>query len=132
VSELVNPNDYGKFLDEILGLDQKIRYVAIYDGKYHAKFKDELLGFFKEKEIKLSFSEAKKKWAIRKQMGLKIGEPRFAMAQYGKINRITFPIGKDGVLVVTTDLYIDVNKLVDNIEEIRRAFEFNLPGFFYR
>ena len=132
MSELVNPNDFGKFLDEILGLDQKIRYVAIYDGKYHAKFKDELLGFFKEKEIKLSFYEAKKNWTARKQMGLKVGEPRFTMVQHGKINRIVFPFGKDGVVVVTTELYIDVNKLVDNIEEIHQSFEFNLPGFFYR
>ena len=132
MSKLVSNTDYGKFLDEILGLDQKIRYVAIYDGKYHAKFKDELLGFFKEEEIKLSFSESKKKWITRKQMGLKVGEPRFTLAQFGKINRIVFPIGKDGVVVVTTDLYIDVNKLVDNIAEIRGDLEYNLPGFFYR
>ena len=132
VSELVNSNDYGKFLDEVLGLDQKVRYVAIYDGKYHAKFKDELLGFFKEAEIRLSLSEAKKKWTTRKQMELKAGEPRFTMVQDGKINRIVFPIGKDGVVVVSTELYIDVNKLVDNIAEIHGALEYKLPGFFYR
>jgi len=132
MSELVNTNVYGQFLDEILGLDQKIKYAAIYDGKYHAKFKDEVKGFFKEEQIKLSFSETKKQWAFRKQMDFKIGEPRFTMAQYGKINRITFPIGKEGVIVVSTELHMDVNKLVDNIIEIRQAFEFNLPGFFYR
>jgi len=132
VSELVHANGYGIFLDEILGLDQKIRYAAIFDGKYHAKFKNEIMGFFKEAEIKSSFYEAKNKWISLTQIGFKIGEPRFTMSQYGKINRISFPVGKDGIIVVTTDLYIDVNKLVDNIMEIHKTLEYNLPGFFYR
>ncbi len=131
MSELVNPSDYGKFLDEILALDKKIRQAAIYDGKYHGKFK-ETAGFFKEKEIKSSFTLAKNQWTRRKNMGFKIGEPRFTMSQYGKVNRITFPISKESVIVVTTDLNIDVNKLVDNIIGIHHTFEFNLPGFFYR
>ena len=130
MSELVHRKNYGKLLDEILSLDQNIRYAAIYDGKYHAKFKDEVMGFFKEEEIKSSFSEAKKKWNLTKQLSFKIGEPRFTMAQYGKINRISFPVGKDGIILVVTELYIDVNKLVDDIIEIRDTLEFNLLGFF--
>lgn len=119
MSELVNPKEYGKFFDEILGFDQKIRSVSTYDGKYHAKFKDEFMGFFKEEEIKFSFSEAKRQWAIHEQMDLKAGEPRFTMSQHGKINRIVFPLGKDCIVVVTTELYIDANKLVDKIVQIR-------------
>ena len=132
LSELVNTQDYGKFLDEILALDPKIIHVAIYDGRYHAKFKNETSGFFKEEEIKTSFSHAKNQWTCRKNIGCKIGEPRFTMSQYGKINRITFPISKECVIVVTTELHLDVNKFVDNIVDVRRAFEFSLPGFFYR
>lgn len=129
VSELLNPREYGKFFDEILGLDQKILSVAIYDGKYHAKFKDQFLGFFKEGEIKFSFTEAKQKWTIREQMGMKADEPRFTMSQHGKINRLVFPIGNVGIVVITTELYIDANKLVDRIMAIRELLEYSWPDF---
>ena len=130
MSELVNPKEYGKFFDEILGLDPKIRSVGIYDGKYHAKFKNQFGGLVKDEEIKFSFSEAKQKWEIREQMDLNAGEPRFTMSQRGKINRLVFSIGKDGIVVITTELYIDANKLVDKIVAIRGLFQYNLTSFF--
>jgi len=44
------------------------------------------------------------------------------MAQYGKVNRIIIPLGQEGVILVTTELDVDVNKLVDSIIEIRTRF----------
>lgn len=44
------------------------------------------------------------------------------MAQYGKVNRITIPLGKEGVILVTAELAVDVKKLVDSIIEIRTRF----------
>jgi hypothetical protein len=55
-------------------------------------------------------------------MSLKIGDPKFAMAQYGKINRITIPLENDGVILVTTEIGIDINKLVTGIIQIRNKF----------
>ena len=55
-------------------------------------------------------------------MSFKIGSPKFAMAQYGKVNRITIPLGQEGVILVTTELAVDVKKLVDSIIEIRTRF----------
>ena len=55
-------------------------------------------------------------------MSFKIGEPKFAMAQYGKVVRITISCGDRGVILVTTELDVDVNELVDRIIEIRTRF----------
>jgi len=129
MSELINQENYGKFLDKVLEVDQKIRYVAIYDGKIHAKFRDGIQGYFKQEEIESSLAEAQKRWDYRKRMGLRIGEPRFAMAEYGKVNRITFPLGDEAVILVTTELDVYVNKLVDEIIEIRHNLENNVYGF---
>ena len=129
MSELVNQENYEKFLDKVLDLDQKIRYVAIYDGKIHSKFRDGIQGYFKQGEIELSLSEAQKRWDFRKKMSFRIGEPRFAMAEYGKVNRITFPLGDDAVILVTTEVDVYVNKLVDKIIEIRHNLENNVYGF---
>jgi len=44
------------------------------------------------------------------------------MAQYGKVIRITIPLGNGGVILVTTELDVDVNKIVEEIIEIRTKF----------
>jgi len=126
VSEQVGKIDYGEFFDQALAIDEHIRFVAIYDSKFHAKFRNGIEGYFKEKEIKSSLSEAQNRWSFRKKMSFKIGEPKFAMAQYGKVNRITIPLDKEGVILVTSELDVDINKLVDGIIEVRTRFFGNL------
>jgi len=121
LSELKSPVDYGKFFDQVINLDRNVRFAAIYDGHLNAKFRSGIEGYFKEEEIKSSMSEALDRWASRKKLSFKIGEPKFAMAKYGKVNRITLPLGNDGIILVTTELDIDVNKLTDEIIEIRTS-----------
>ena len=44
------------------------------------------------------------------------------MAQYDKIIRITIPLDSEGIILVTTELDVDVNKLVEKIIEVRTRF----------
>ena len=132
MSELISHTDCEEFFDQVLALDKKIRYVAIYDGEYHAKFQDGIQGYFKEDEIKSSLVEAQSRWAYRKKMSFTVGVPRFAMAQYAKVNRITFPLGTDGVILVTTELGVDIEKLVDKIIEFRYPLNINVTGLYTR
>ncbi len=132
MSELESPVEYGKFFDEVIKLDESIRYAAIYDGQLNAKFKNGVQGYFKDEEIKSSLSEAQKRWAFRKKLSFKIGEPKFAMAEYAKVNRITFPLDNDGIILVTTELGVDVSKLVDKIIEIRYSLNNKVAGFYTR
>ena len=122
MSELVNYSEYGEFFNQVLGLDQNIRFVAIHDGQFKAKYRIETIGYFEDEEIKASLSEAQNRWDSRKKLSFKIGEPKFAMAQYGKINRITIPLGNEGVILVTTELGVDIDKLVDGIIDARSKF----------
>ncbi len=50
MSELISQSECKNFFEDVLKLDEKIRYVAIYDGEYHAKFRDGVQGYFKEEE----------------------------------------------------------------------------------
>ena len=122
MSELVNYSEYGEFFNQVLGLDQNIRFVAIHDGQFKAKYRTETIGYFEDEEIKSSWSEAQSRWDSRKKLSFKIGEPKFAMARYGKINRITIPLGNEGVILVTTELGVNVDKLVDGVVESRSKF----------
>ena len=67
-------------------------------------------------------SKAQRRWDSRKKMSFKIGEPKFAMAQYGKVNRITIPLDNDGLILITTEIDVDIIQLVDNVIEVRDSF----------
>jgi len=129
MTEKVSPGEYEKFFDKVLKLDENIRFVAVYDGQLNAKFKEGIQRFFTDEEIKSSLTEAQNRWAFRKKMSFKIGEPKFAMAEYAKVNRITFPLGNEAVILVTTELGVDVSKLVDKVIEIRYSLENKVYGF---
>ncbi len=122
MAELIGHIEYGKFFDQVIKLDKSVRFVAIYDGQFHAKFRSGIHGYFQEEEIKESLSKAQKRWDSRKKMSLKIGEPKFAMAQYDKVSRITICLDNYGIILVTTEIDVDVNKLVDGIIDIRARF----------
>ena len=121
MSELASSVDYTKFFDQVMKLDPNIRLVAIYDGQFKAKLKDGIQRYFEDEEIKSTLSEAQKRWDSRNQMSLKVGDPKFAMAQYGKVNRITIPLD-DGVILMTTELDVDINELTDKVIETRIRF----------
>ena len=122
MSKLVNKIDYETFLDEAMKLDPNIRLVAIYDGQFKAKFREGVKRYFEDEEIKSSLNEAQNRWASRKKLSFKIGKPKFAMAQYGKVNRITISQGDDGIILMTTELDVDINELVDKVIETRIRF----------
>ena len=62
MSELISYIEYGKFFDEVLRLDKNIRFVAIHDGQFKAKYRTETIGYFEDGEIKSSLSEAQSRW----------------------------------------------------------------------
>lgn len=115
MSNLINL-DYGKFFDEILHLHRKIKFVAIYDGHFSAKFRDDD-EIFRKHEIKASLYKAQQRWDFCKNQSFKTVVPKFAMTQDGKVNRLTIPIG-DGVILLTVGLDVDVNELTDRVLEM--------------
>ncbi len=121
MSKLVSNIDYGKFFDGVMKIDPNIRSVAIYDGQFKAKLRNGVQRYFEDEEIKSLLVEAQNRWDFRKKMSFKIGAPKFAMAQYGKINQITIPLD-DGVILLTTELDVDINELADKVIETRVRF----------
>jgi hypothetical protein len=110
MSELISVNKYGEFFDQVLDLDRKIRFTAIHDGRFKGKYQKGIDGYFSDNEIKSSLIEAQDRWDSRKKLSYRIGNPKYAMAKYGKINRITIPLGDDGLILVTTELDVEIEK----------------------
>lgn len=112
--------NYEKMCDEILDLNQNIRYAAVYDyGELHDKVRPGVKSHLSREETETSLSQAIYRWSTRKKTADKIGTPIFALAKYEKIYRITIPIGGAGLILITTELDVEVNQIVDKVLEIR-------------
>ncbi|WP_278973959.1 hypothetical protein [Nitrosopumilus sp.] len=119
--------EYEKMCDEVLECDKKIRYVGIYDyGELYDKMRQGLKSHLTREETEMSLSQAVYRWSTRKKTSDKIGKPIFALAKYEKIYRITIPIGGAGLILISTELDVDVNKTVDKILEIKNKYSKNL------
>ncbi len=112
--------DREQFCNEILKIDDKIIFTAIYDeGEFYHKTGEGLNPYLTSKETENSLVQAVYRWASRKKIGPKIGEPVYAMAKYGKVYRITIPVGKAGVILVSTELNVNVEEIVGKVIETR-------------
>jgi hypothetical protein len=115
--------EYEKICDEILACDEKIRYVAVYDfGELADKIRPGLKPHLTREETVMSLSQAVYRWSTRKKTTEKIGKPVFALARYEKIFRITLPIKGAGLILVSTELEINMNELVDKILKIKNQY----------
>ena len=52
----------------------------------------------------------------------RIGKPIFALAKYEKIYRITIPVGGAGLVLISTELDVDVNSIVEKILKIKNKY----------
>ena len=112
--------DKQQLCNEILKIDDKIRFAAIYDeGEFHHKMREGVDSYLSLEETENSLAQAVFRWASRKKVGPKIGEPVYSMAKYGKAYRITIPAGIAGLLIVTTELTANVEEIALKIREIR-------------
>jgi hypothetical protein len=52
---------------------------------------------------------------LRSSLAPKVGKGRYAMAEYQKIKRITFPVEESHLLLVTTEVDADHNKIIQDV-----------------
>ncbi len=116
--------NYDEFCEKILRINEKIRYVGVYHkGEFHSKMQKGLKSLLSEAEIKNSAVEAVKRWETRLSMASKLGKAVYSLTKYEKVNRMTFPINEDGLILVSVETRLDPNSIVEKIIEIRdRAF----------
>ena len=116
--------DYGKLCSELLELDEKIRYVGVYNsfsGDVFEKMQVGISRHFDKDQTRKSMTQSIMRLKTRMHFADEIGAPEYSMTKYGKVNRITMACGKDGLLMFSTevdahpcDVISDVKKIVDN------------------
>ncbi len=109
--------DYDKFCDKVMEFDPNIRFTGILakNGNLLARErKDETESLLTDEESKMSFHYATQRWEARGNLAYKIGNEKFSMTEYDKIKQISIPVNGRELLIISTDLDADHNKIIEN------------------
>ena len=108
--------DYGQLCKDIMNLDSKIRFAGICDETGEIRYggqREGIKNLLLPEETKRSNLQALARWGLRNSLAPKIGKGKYAMAEYEKIKRITVPLENYHLLLITTELEADNDKIID-------------------
>ena len=115
IKELLN---FDKLYDDVVAIDPKIRYAVIQNNvgeKIHGGFRTGINPILDDDELKMMHYYASQRWQTRKNIEHKLGNTKYAMAEYDKLKRITFPIDEKHLLMITTEIESNHTNIIDKI-----------------
>jgi hypothetical protein len=83
------------------------------------KLREGLTSYHTPEETENSLAQAEYRWASRKKDAPKLGEPIYSLAKYEKVYRVTIPVGIAGLIIVTTELNVNVEEIVEKVIDMR-------------
>lgn len=111
---------------DVLKTDSTIRYAAIQNNageKVAGGFSEGTTPILDDDELKMMHYYASQRWQTRKNIEHKIGSAKYAMAEYDRIKRITFPINEKYLLMVTTEIETDHTSVIYKILKLIKSFD---------
>lgn len=112
---------YENLCNKIFDIDKQIRFVAVFSsesGKLAGGMRKGIDTLTPESVTILSVEQSFSRWKTRMEMSEWIGIPKYALAEYEKIKRFTFPISKDILLLITTEIGISNDFLISEIKKL--------------
>ena len=113
--------DFEKLFSDVLEIDPTIRYAAIQNGtgeKICGGFRDNVTPILSDDELKMMHQYANQRWQTRKNIAHKIGNMKYAIAEYDKLKRISFPIDDNHLLMITTEISTDHTRAISKVLEL--------------
>lgn len=115
--------NHKEICDKILSINPKIRYAGIYyQDEFHFKTREGLKTMLTDSESKRSVMEAIRRWETDQFLTSKLGNLVYSLAKFEKVNRLDFPVGGAGLILVSTEIELDHNLIADKILEIKRRY----------
>ena len=115
---LLQNMDYGNLCKDILELDQNVRFAGVSDDTGEIRYggqRQGIINLLSSEETKRSNLQALARWSLRNSLAPKIGKGRYAMAEYERIKRITFPLEDYHLLLITTEVNADHGKIINKV-----------------
>jgi len=113
-----------KIFDEIFDISINIRYIGIHrNGKLYGRMRKGLKPYLDEEETKQSITEAIRRWEERKAWKPKIGRPIYTVTMYEKVKRITMQIAENVILLMSTDIESEHEKILLRILDFKKKIK---------
>ena len=112
--------DYENLCSQILKIDSKIRFTAVFNSwseKLAEQIQSGLSVHLPERITQQAVNQALFRWESRKKMSEWIGKPKYAMAEYEKTKRLTFYLNEKDILLVSTETAADHNFIIKQIQQ---------------
>jgi len=96
--------DFENLLQHIMDSDPKIRHSIVTDNEGNilvTNHRDGVANYLSPEETASSLKRAAIAWKGRNELTSKIGKGLYAIAEFEKITRMTFPLGEDNLIFVS-------------------------------
>ena len=116
--------DYSNLCQTVMDLDPRIRYVGICDdtGKnVYGGQRDGVKDLLSKEETKEANIQTWAIWAVRSPLTLKVGRAKYTITEFQKIKRISMPLDNDYLLVVTAEVNINHDDLIQMILNLTQS-----------
>ena len=102
---------------DVLDIDDTVRFsMIVKEGvKKFGGYRYNTVGILDSDELDQSIWHANERMVGRKMAEHKLGKTRYAMAEYERAKRITFPLENKTLLLVSVDVDLDHNKIIKKI-----------------
>ena len=113
---------YLDLVEKALKISPNIRFATVCNMLGEVKYSEHnpnAKNLLTQRESLKSIESATRAWSVRNEFAAKIGKGEFVIAQYGKIARITVPIGKDHLLYMTTSKNADHSKIAKKASKLK-------------
>jgi hypothetical protein len=117
-----NRENFYTLYNSLMNLDPKVRFVTILDKMGTILFggqREGIQNYLSEDDQKKSIKHVTDAWFNRNQFSSGIGEGKYAMAEYGKVKRFTFPLEENHIIYITTEPEVDHCSFVKDVLKIK-------------
>ena len=121
-----NGKKFYELYNTIMNFDDKVRFVTIMDKSGEISFggqREGVTNYLSEEEQRKSLIQVRDAWFVRDQFADNIGDGKYAMAEYGKVKRFSFPLSSNYFLYITTETDINTNDFVKNLLQMIESYK---------
>jgi hypothetical protein len=119
-----NRETFYTLYNSIMNLDPKVRFVTILDKAGTILFggqREGIQNYLSEDDQKKSIKHVTDAWFSRNQFSSGIGEGKYAMAEYDKVKRFTFPLKNNYIVYITTEPEVDHYSFVKDVLKVKNS-----------
>jgi hypothetical protein len=117
--------NFDTLYNEIMKINPSIRYAVVLSNtgkKISGGYRVGLTPLLNDEELKMVHFYAGQRWDTRKNLTHKIGTTKYAMAEYDKLKRMTFPINNKYLLMVSCEIDTNHQEIINQALDLIKNY----------